>query len=120
MRRLILLAMLAGAPAAADPACRALDGDTLACGAERIRIIGLDAPETHGQCEAERELARLATERLAALITEGIEIQRRGQDRFGRTLARARSGERDVAETLIAEGLARAYDGRGRRAGWCE
>lgn len=116
MRHLALLALLA----TAEPTCRAVDGDTLACGAERIRIMGLDAPETHGACHAERELSRAATERLSALITEGIEIQRRGLDRFGRTLARVHVGERDVADVMIEEGLARAYDGRGRRTGWCE
>ena len=48
-------------------------------------------------------------------------VTTRGRDRYGRTLAivRDRAG-RDLARIMIAEGLARPYDGRGRRLGWCE
>lgn len=30
--------------------CRAVDGDTLRCGQERVRLLGIDAPEMPGHC----------------------------------------------------------------------
>lgn len=100
--------------------CRAVDGDTIHCGEQRVRVLGLDAPELRGRCEAERRLAQAATERLSGLLEAGVRLETSGQDRFGRALAVVRDprGE-DVAEVLIREGLARAYDGRGPREGWC-
>lgn len=100
--------------------CRAVDGDTIRCGEQRVRLLGLDAPELRGRCEAERRLAQAATERLAGLVEEGVRLQTTGQDRFGRALAIVRDprGE-DVADVLIREGLARPYHGRGPREGWC-
>jgi micrococcal nuclease len=100
--------------------CRAVDGDTIHCGEQRVRVRGLDAPELRGRCEAERRLALAATERLSDLLEDGVRLETSGQDRFGRTLAVVRDprGE-DVARVLIREGLARRYDGRGPREGWC-
>ena len=100
---------------------RVVDGDTIAVDGEMVRIIGLDAPETHRpQCEAERRLGEAATARLRALVAEGVTMQSHGRDRWHRTLAVVtdRRG-RDVADVLIREGLARNYNGRGRREGWC-
>jgi endonuclease YncB( thermonuclease family) len=100
--------------------CRAVDGDTIHCGEQRVRVIGLDAPELRGRCEAERRLAQAATERLSDLLEEGVHLETNGQDRFGRTLAVVRDARgEDVARVLIRERLARAYDGRGPREGWC-
>ena len=100
--------------------CRAVDGDTIHCGEQRVRLAGLDAPELRGRCEEERQRAQAATERLRGLLEEGVTLEQTGQDRFGRILAvvRDRQGE-DVADVLIREGLARAYHGRGQREGWC-
>lgn len=100
--------------------CRAVDGDTLACGEDRVRIAGLDAPELRGRCEAEQRLAEAAATRLQVLVQGGVTLRETGQDRFGRMLAVVRDREgADVALVLIREGLARPYDGRGRREGWC-
>lgn len=100
--------------------CRAVDGDTIRCGEQRVRLVGLDAPELRGRCEEERQRALAATERLRSLLEGGVTLRETGQDRFGRTLAVVRdsSGE-DVADVLVREGLARAYHGRGPREGWC-
>ena len=45
--------------------------------------------------------------------------QRWRLDKYGRVLARLEVDGEDVATLLIAEGHARPYDGRSRRAGWC-
>jgi hypothetical protein len=58
---------------------RVVDGDTIRLGAERIRILNIDAPETEGRakCNAERRLAALATMTLTEIITgERLEIDR--------------------------------------------
>lgn len=118
----IVALSVASPPALAQRAARlrAIDGDTLAWGPKRIRIIGLDAPEIRGRCPLETALAQAARRRLDALVARGITLRPRGRDRYRRLLAVAldRQG-RDVAQVLIAEGLARPYTGRGRREGWC-
>ncbi len=130
LRSLILAAALALAgPALADspiprpkPPMLAVDGDTIRLGGERIRILGLDAPETHQACcRAERRLGDRATERLRELLASGdVRIERGPRpDKYRRTLAVVTVDGRDVAAILISEGLARPYDG-GRRLPWCD
>ncbi len=49
------------------------DGDTFVCNDEKIRILGLDAPETHfAKCDAEYRLGIVAKRRLEKLIKEPI------------------------------------------------
>lgn len=119
---LALAALLTAAPVhvLAQRRCVATDGDTLRCGAERIRIRGLDAPEMRGRCPTEIRAARAAQARLAQLIASGIVLERHGRDRYRRTLAVVRDLQgRELAVILVREGFARAYDGRSRRRGWC-
>jgi micrococcal nuclease len=125
-RTLPLAIMLLAGAAYAQPQrapagqVQVIDGDTIRLGAETIRLPGLDAPELHGRCAAEITLAIRASERLRALVARGVEIDRHGQDRYRRTLATVRTSQgRDVAMILIQEGLARPYNGRGQRQGWC-
>lgn len=88
-----------------------VDGDTIAVGHERIRLIGIDTPESfRSRCEAELVHALEAKQRLRELLRAGpVEIERNGQDRYGRTLARVRAGGVDVAAVLLAEGFALPY-----------
>lgn len=99
-----------------------IDGDTIRMSkGERIRIIGLDAPETRrAKCEAERRLGYEAKARLMVFLSQGkMKIKRRKRpDRYGRTLARIFINGQDVAGLMIAAGLARPYQGR-KRKGWC-
>ncbi|RVT91691.1 thermonuclease family protein [Rhodovarius crocodyli] len=106
-------------PAAAERVT-VVDGDTLRMGSERVRVMGLDAPEMHGQCQREEALARRAKARLGQLVAGGVRLSAHGRDRYGRFLAPVTDRQgRDVAHVLIREGLARAYDGSGLRGGWC-
>lgn len=116
---LLALTWLA-APAAAQVRAVVIDGDTIRVGGQVVRMMGLDAPELHGLCPFEIRLARAAASRLEQLVEGGVTIERHGLDRYQRQLAVVRDGAgRDLALVLIQEGLARPYDGRGRRAGWC-
>lgn len=74
---------LAAFTAWAGERCVAIDGATLRCKGERIRIEGLRAPALG---EPGGEAAR---QRLQRRIQSGeVTIQRGNQDRFGRTRAR--------------------------------
>jgi endonuclease YncB( thermonuclease family) len=100
-----------------------VDGDTFWMSGEKIRIADIDTPETHpARCPREAELGAAATRRLHALLNGGavtLESAGRDADRYGRKLRLVAVDGRGVGGTLIAEGLARPYEG-GRRAGWCE
>jgi len=120
---LIIGAALAAAAALWVPDIRVVDGDTVKHGYWRWRVVGIDAPETRGaRCPAERAAGAAATARLSAIVAGGgvVLLPQRGRDRFGRRRAilKLRDGT-DVAALAIAEGWARAYDGRSQRGGWC-
>ncbi|MBX3492164.1 MAG: thermonuclease family protein [Parvibaculum sp.] len=102
-----------------------LDGDTIAVDRERIRIIGLDAPETFdARCPAEKALGDKATAAMRQMVAQGVRIERAGgKDRYRRTLARVYYQGRDVADIMVGRGLAMSYNcSRGRcprRIDWC-
>lgn len=113
--------------AAAAQTITVVDGDTIYVGEERVRIVGLDAPETYqARCDAERQLGYKATNFLRSLVAGGnVRLERQAKpDRYGRTLAKVYVGGRDVAGVMVAAGLAVAYDcPRGRcprRIDWCQ
>ena len=79
-----------------------IDGDTLRCGDERVRLLGIDAPELPGHCQQGRHCAPgdpLASTRSlrAALLLGPIVIRRIGTDRYGRTLALVNAGRTDLS-----------------------
>lgn len=120
LRYLLLAACLAFAsPALALERAHAVDGDTIRVDGERVRVMGLDAPEMHGACPAEVSAARRARDRMAELVSGGVTLRRHGRDRYRRLLAVVEDSRgRDVAGVMIREGLARPYGGE-RRQGWC-
>lgn len=113
-----------------------VDGDTLRVRARiwldqdvttAVRLAGIDAPEMHGACQQERDLARRAqafvATQLAPAGSEGASVRLRDL-RYGkyarRVVARVETAAGlDLAGALLAAGLARPYDG-GPRAGWCD
>lgn len=104
----------------------ALDGDTIVLDGRHIRIANIDAPEIHDyHCEAELRLGLAAKRRMAALLAGGAIVVHEGDpdsgrltDRYGRTLATVAVDGFDVGETMIAEGLARRWNGH--RRPWCD
>ena len=105
-----------------------VDGDTFKLGGRRIRIIGIDAPETHPpRCPEEARLGALATRELQALLNERpfelIAPVYRDRDRYGRELRVVRrvladGSYQSIAGELRERGHARRYLG-GLRSGWC-
>lgn len=85
------------------------DGDTIRMGDERIRLIGIDAPEIHG-CRQGRVCVpgdgQASKRSLQAMMGGKVSVQRVGRDRYGRTLANVYVGGRNVACAQIRRGQA--------------
>jgi len=82
-----------------DLQVRAVDGDTIRVGGERIRLRGIDTPE---MSELQGPAAK---QRLEELLRSGpIRIEPRGRDVYDRLVADVFVNGQNVAETLIAEG----------------
>ena len=98
-----------------------VDGDTFYISGAKVRIAGIDAPETHDyRCPSERALGQQATTMLQALLNSGevtMSAIDRDRDTYGRLLRNVAVNGVDVGGALIAAGVAREY-GIGRR-GWC-
>ncbi len=106
--------------------CRVIDGDTLNCAGERIRLNGIDAPEMPGHCRRGRRCVAgdpiASRDNLARLISRGpLQIDRLKQDRYGRTVAQVWVDGLDVSCLQLdhAEYVAR-WDEGGRTAAACE
>lgn len=119
MRHLVLLALLLLASPVFADAIRVIDGDTIAIGRERIRLSGIDAPETEqAKCRSERRAGLAAKARVQDLIgSSSVTLDRVGRDIYGRTLAVVYVDGIDLGALLVAEGHARPYGGR--RKPWC-
>ena len=99
---------------------RVIDGDTFDIGGTRVRVAGIDAPETHpARCPNEAQLGAAATQKLAELLRSGtLWISGEKTDRYRRSVRTVRVNGEDVADAMIGAGLARNYDGK-QRQGWC-
>jgi endonuclease YncB( thermonuclease family) len=92
-----------------------IDGDTLRADGERIRLVGIDAPELSQTCfdaqKREWSCGRAARARLIALIShEQVACIPQGRDRYGRTLATCSAGHvADLGEALVRDGYAVDY-----------
>ncbi|MBB4857212.1 endonuclease YncB(thermonuclease family) [Novosphingobium chloroacetimidivorans] len=81
--------------------CAVTDGDTIRCGDERIRLLGIDAPEMPGHCRPGRDCVQgdpyASTSNLAAGMAGKLTIQRVGEDHYGRTLAMVAGSQGDLS-----------------------
>lgn len=126
------------AVAAANPypvkVLRVIDGDTIEIEARflppelkqklSIRVLGVDTPEKghRAQCPQEAALAEKASAYTKGLIASGqpVEIDIKSWDKYGgRILGAVRVGGQDLAQGLIANGLARPYFGE-KKSSWCQ
>ncbi|WP_456715893.1 thermonuclease family protein [Bradyrhizobium sp. USDA 4353] len=110
----MLLAVMATQPAtAADLIGRAsiVDGDTLDVHGERIRLWGIDAPESAQLCRGRDRKPY----RCGALAANTLDAFARGKlircrpiegDRYGRIVARCAAGGADLGQFMVSRGLA--------------
>ncbi len=108
MRRFVLLFFLLGAASSGALAerCLAIDGDTLVCNRQKVRLTNVYAPELNqaGGAAARRKLQALVNGREVALRPYG-------HDRYGRILADAYIEGRRIEQVDIGPR-------GGRGAGW--
>ena len=78
-----IMALILAGHAWAGERCSAIDGGTLQCGRERVKVEGINAPDLDAPG------GKAARDRLQQRIQRGeIVIERRGKDKYGRTLGR--------------------------------
>lgn len=93
---------------------RVVDGDTIRLGEHRIRLHGIDAPESDQACLDPQGAAwacgDAATERLAALIGDDpVYCSERDIDRYQRIIGECFADGSNLNAALVAEGFAFAY-----------
>ena len=90
------------------------DGDTIEIRGERIRIHGVDAPESGQTCGDPRGEPWRCGQKAALALADWleartVECRRTNTDRYGRTVARCSVGAEDVGAWLVSNGWARAF-----------
>ena len=93
---------------------RVIDGDTIVVGETRIRLEGIDAPETAQTCQRKWfgwwACGTAATAALANLIgSKPVSCEPRGLDKYGRTLAVCFVDGRDLNAQMVRLGYAWAF-----------
>ncbi len=114
---LAVLVALVPTPATATNAVtgkpRIIDGDTIEISSERIRLHGIDAPESKQKCTAggkEWACGQEATFALAQFIeTHWVTCKGDKRDRYGRIIAVCFVGSHDLNAMMVREGWALAY-----------
>lgn len=78
-----------------------IDGDTIEVGQSRVRLFGIDAPETdqYGGRAARSHLIRLAGGR-------DVRVEPVAVDRYGRIVGRVRLGTLDLSAAMVRDGFA--------------
>ena len=106
-------ALAQGTGAMVSGPARVVDGDTLEVAGTRVRLHGIDAPESKQRCRAGGRpwaCGREATRALKARIgTRTVACETRDRDRYGRTVAVCRAGGADLNAWMVAHGWAFAY-----------
>lgn len=115
---LILAALLLVSPAHADDLvgrASVIDGDTIEIHGERIRLEGIDAPESAQPCIHRETGQNWRCGQRAALWLDDLIGARpvtctsAGADRYRRVLAHCSVGGRDIGAAMVRNGWAMAY-----------
>ena len=88
-----------------------IDGDTLEIHGTRIRLWGIDAPESAQLCRGDDSLqyrcgARAANDLDAFIARRPVDCMPMNLDQYGRTVATCSAGGADLGEWLVRGGLA--------------
>lgn len=91
-----------------------IDGDTLRSGKARLRLFGIDAPEIRQACidanMTPYDCGKQARDRMASIVPVGTKLTcDYHHNNWDRLVVACKNGDRDIAEQLVAEGLAIAY-----------
>jgi micrococcal nuclease len=108
---------------------RIVDGDTFDCcldlgfdvklHKQRVRLHGIDTPESRTRDLAEKKLGLAAKERLKELCTGKFKIKSLGKGKYGRILGIPYTEDgKDICQMLIKEGHAVEYHGGTKTKVW--
>src|SRR5262245_61374288 len=90
-----------------------IDGDTIEIHGQRIRLFGIDAPESLQTCEAGGQAWRCGQQAALALAEfidqRYVTCGQRDVDRYGRIVAVCRAGLEDLGAWAVHNGWALAY-----------
>ena len=111
-----LLASVSAAPAAGiEGRASVIDGDTIEIHGERIRLEGIDAPESNQPCTHKRtgqtwRCGQQASIWLSDLIgARTVSCVEAGRDRWKRMLAHCTVGGQDIGAEMVRNGWAMAF-----------
>lgn len=102
---------------------RVVDGDTVdvdihlgfnvTLSKQRIRVMGIDAPESRTSDPTEKVFGLAAKSRVRELLHEELQLVTTDQqhEKFGRILGDFRIGDRLMTDILVEEGYAVRYNG---------
>lgn len=93
---------------------RVIDGDTIDVGGTRVRIHGIDAPETAQTCKTEQGQSWACGKWVTAQVTtlfggRQARCEAITKDRYDRIVARCFVQGQDIGHVIVSEGLAFAY-----------
>ena len=108
---------------------RIVDGDTFDCcldlgfdvklHKQRVRLAGIDTPESRTRDLAEKKLGLAAKERLKELCTGKFKVKSLGKGKYGRILGIPYTENgKDICKILIKEGHAVEYHGGTKTKVW--
>ena len=91
-----------------------IDGDTFEMHGKRIRLHGIDAPESGQQCKDANgktyRCGQMAAKQMSGYVSgKTVNCEILDKDRYGRFIARCLVNGTDVNELLVKEGWALAY-----------
>ena len=119
-RWLLLLALLAALPSAGYAqqtivgTASVIDGDTIEVHGARIRMHGIDAPESRQECIRADGTSWRCGQQAALALSDRIgratvRCEPRDRDRYGRVVAVCFKGAEDLDRWMVANGWAVAY-----------
>ncbi len=120
-RHIFAAALIANLPYWAAPAiaedligrASVIDGDTIEIHGQRIRLHGIDAPESRQLCRKDGREYRCGQQASLALAdkieTRPVTCEQRDIDRYKRIVAVCRDGEEDLNAWMVLQGHAVAY-----------
>lgn len=89
---------------------RVVDGDTLDIGGQRVRLLGIDAPESSQTCDRGGTAWACGSEATAVLArlvaNNSVQCEQHDTDTYGRTVATCQVRGTDLGQGLVDAGMA--------------